>query len=206
MKSQPDSYTKVEIDQLVEEIYRTLESAEERLDRRGDDIYFPMDLAMSSLTSQIEAIQREIVKFQRYIARRPYTTLMRHQFNLQSLGDILQKIENTTASMKDKWRRGDEAMRDFTECLKEPKLTSNLIELNSACLGAWYKWNQILQTSLKGENLVEREDMNYCLPAGPDTCLSFLASCDRYPHGKAYTFMQELRLVEEIVRHDLLSC
>ncbi|KAF3560475.1 hypothetical protein F2Q69_00013423 [Brassica cretica] len=71
MKSQPDSYTKAEIDQLVEEIYRTLESAEERLDRRGDDIYFPMDLAMSSLTSQIEAIQREIVKFQRYIARRP---------------------------------------------------------------------------------------------------------------------------------------
>ncbi|KAF3575982.1 hypothetical protein DY000_02031425 [Brassica cretica] len=82
-----------------------------------------------------------------------YTTLMRHQFNLQSLGDILQKIENTTASMKDKRRRGDEAMRDFTECLKEPKLTSNLIELNSACLGAWYKWDQILQTSLKGKGL-----------------------------------------------------
>ncbi|KAF3595581.1 hypothetical protein DY000_02025128 [Brassica cretica] len=31
-KSQPDSYTREEIDQLVEEIYRTMESAEERLD------------------------------------------------------------------------------------------------------------------------------------------------------------------------------
>ncbi|KAF2618776.1 hypothetical protein F2Q68_00038769 [Brassica cretica] len=56
MKSQPDSYTRAEIDQLVEEIYRTLQTIEDRLDRRCDDIYFPMDLTMSSLTSQIEAI------------------------------------------------------------------------------------------------------------------------------------------------------
>ncbi|KAF2599394.1 hypothetical protein F2Q68_00011226 [Brassica cretica] len=62
MKSEPDFHTRAEIDQLVEEIYRTLETTEERLDRRCDDIYFPMDLTMSSLTSQIEAIQREIVE------------------------------------------------------------------------------------------------------------------------------------------------
>ncbi|KAF3555303.1 hypothetical protein F2Q69_00013057 [Brassica cretica] len=65
------SLNRAEIDQLVEEIYRTMESAEERLDRRCDDIYFLMDLTMSSFTSQIEAIQREIVEIQRYIARRP---------------------------------------------------------------------------------------------------------------------------------------
>ncbi|KAF3545688.1 hypothetical protein DY000_02010125 [Brassica cretica] len=56
MKSQPDSYTRAEIDQLVEEIYRTLETTEEMLKRRCDNIYFPMDLTMSSLTSQIESI------------------------------------------------------------------------------------------------------------------------------------------------------
>ncbi|KAF3505956.1 hypothetical protein F2Q69_00009718 [Brassica cretica] len=56
MTSQPHSYTRAEIDQLVEEIYRTLETREEMLKRRCDDIYFPMDLTMSSLTSQIEAI------------------------------------------------------------------------------------------------------------------------------------------------------
>ena len=61
MKSQPDFHTRAEIDQLVEEIYRTLETTEERLDRRCDDIYFPMDLTISSLTSQTEAMQREIV-------------------------------------------------------------------------------------------------------------------------------------------------
>ena len=43
-----------------------------------------------------------------------YATLRRHQFNLESLGDRLQKIEDATTTMKDKWGRGDEGMRDFT--------------------------------------------------------------------------------------------
>ncbi|KAF2577981.1 hypothetical protein F2Q68_00004902 [Brassica cretica] len=51
-----------------------------------------------------------------------YAALTRHQFNLESLGDKLQRIENTTAAMKDKWRRGDEAMRDFTDSTKVTKV------------------------------------------------------------------------------------
>ncbi|WZZ50942.1 hypothetical protein YC2023_051049 [Brassica napus] len=126
-----------------------------------------MDLSISALTSKIEAIQRELVEIQSYIARRPeaslsidrgnniltdihhrtsvddttnrgglvpkmtsdmsdthyhgeeisadtYATLRRHQFNLESLEERLQRMENTTATMKEKWHRGDEAMRDFT--------------------------------------------------------------------------------------------
>ncbi|KAG2276140.1 hypothetical protein Bca52824_058695 [Brassica carinata] len=61
---------KAEIDQMVEEIYKTLGAAEERLDKISDDIYFPWDMAISSLTSQTEAMQKEIVEIQRYIARR----------------------------------------------------------------------------------------------------------------------------------------
>ncbi|KAF2613277.1 hypothetical protein F2Q70_00011605 [Brassica cretica] len=167
MKSQPDFHIGEEIDQLVEGTYRALETTEERFDRRCDDIYFPMDLTISALTSKIEAIQGELVEIQSYIVRRPeasasidrrnnkstdihrqasvdgasnrgrlvqkvtsdmsdiqnrgeeisagtYATVMRHQFNLESLGDRLQKIEDATTIMKDKWRRGDEAMRDFT--------------------------------------------------------------------------------------------
>ncbi|KAF3527303.1 hypothetical protein DY000_02039484 [Brassica cretica] len=138
-----------------------------------------------------------------------YAALTRHQFNLESLGDKLQRIENTTAAMKDKWRRGDEAMRDFighkkkqkedpsrrlpsesTDANKstsidialpvsndiniltsvdiysglEPKLTSNTKSDTTACLGAWYTCDRILQTSLEG----------------PDTCLKILESFDRY--------------------------
>ncbi|KAF3541349.1 hypothetical protein F2Q69_00023217 [Brassica cretica] len=167
MKSQQNFHTREEIDQLVKEIYRALETTEQRLDGRCDDIYFPMDLSISALTSRIEAIQRELVEIQSYIARRPeasstidrrnnistdihhrtsidnatnrgrlvpmmtsdmsdthyheeeisadtYATIRRHQFNLESLEERLQRMENTTATMKEKWRRGDEAMRDFT--------------------------------------------------------------------------------------------
>ncbi|KAF3512960.1 hypothetical protein F2Q69_00007931 [Brassica cretica] len=159
--------TNEEIDQLVEDFYRALETTEERLDGRCDDIYFPMDLDISALTSKIEAIQGELVEIRSYIAHRPessssidrnskkstdihqrtsvddatnrgrlvpkmtsdmsgthyhgeeisadtYTALRRHQFNLRSLEERLQRMENTTATMNEKWRRGDEAMRDFT--------------------------------------------------------------------------------------------
>ncbi|KAF3535506.1 hypothetical protein F2Q69_00023237 [Brassica cretica] len=60
-----------------------------------------------------------------------YATLRRHQFNLESLGDRLQKMENTTATMKEKWRRGDEAMRDFTDSTKvdQPVNYSHLLRL-----------------------------------------------------------------------------
>lgn len=55
-KSEPPSYTKVEIDKLVEEIYGILGASEDRLDRRCDDIYFPWDITISSLTSQTQAM------------------------------------------------------------------------------------------------------------------------------------------------------
>ncbi|KAF2614069.1 hypothetical protein F2Q70_00011986 [Brassica cretica] len=94
-----------------------------------------------------------------------YAALTRHQFNLESLGERLQRIENTTAAMKDKWRRGDEAMIDFTatdinnltsvyiHSGLEPKLTSNTKLDTTACLGAWHAWDRILQTSLEDKAL-----------------------------------------------------
>ncbi|KAF3553793.1 hypothetical protein F2Q69_00012850 [Brassica cretica] len=74
-KAQKDFHTREEIDQLVEKIYRALETTEERLDGRCDDIYFPLDLSISALTSKIEAIQRELVEIQSYIACRPEASL-----------------------------------------------------------------------------------------------------------------------------------
>ena len=71
MNSPQDFHTREEIDQLVEEIYKALDTTEERLDGRCDDIYFPMDLSISALTSKIEVIQEELVEIQIYIARRP---------------------------------------------------------------------------------------------------------------------------------------
>ncbi|KAF2561745.1 hypothetical protein F2Q70_00017419 [Brassica cretica] len=67
----PKNRITASIDQIVEGIYRALESTEEKLDGRCDDIYFPKDLSISALTSKIEAIQGELVEIQSYIARRP---------------------------------------------------------------------------------------------------------------------------------------
>ncbi|KAF3557534.1 hypothetical protein F2Q69_00013922 [Brassica cretica] len=81
-------------------------------------------------------------------------TLRRHQLNLENLEERLQRMENTIVTMKEKWRRGDEAIREFTDStkdtkvdqpvnyplslvLKEPKLTSNTKLDTTACLGAW---------------------------------------------------------------------
>ncbi|KAF2550047.1 hypothetical protein F2Q68_00034856 [Brassica cretica] len=71
IKSQPDFHTRAEIDRIVEGIYIVLESTEVRFNGRCDDIYFPMDLRISALTSKIEAIQEKLVEIQSYIARRP---------------------------------------------------------------------------------------------------------------------------------------
>ncbi|KAF2533620.1 hypothetical protein F2Q70_00029743 [Brassica cretica] len=189
IKSPPDFHTRAEIDQIVEGIYKTQESTEERLDGRCDDIYFPMVLSISDLTSKIEAIQGELVETQSYIARRPEASpsidrrnnkstdihqqisvdrashrgrlvqkitsdmsttqnhgeeisadtcarLMRHQFNLESLGDRLQKIEDATTIMKDKWRRGDEAMIDFTEQHLHRLISTSLHR--STSIPVWY--------------------------------------------------------------------
>uniref|UniRef100_A0A0D3A4D1 Uncharacterized protein n=1 Tax=Brassica oleracea var. oleracea TaxID=109376 RepID=A0A0D3A4D1_BRAOL len=75
MKSQPDFHTREEIYQLVEGIYRALETTEERLDGRCDDIYFPMDLTISALTSKVESIQGELMEIHSYIARRPEASI-----------------------------------------------------------------------------------------------------------------------------------
>ncbi|KAF3534176.1 hypothetical protein DY000_02040497 [Brassica cretica] len=67
----PDSYTRAELDQIVQAIYGTLGTSEDRLDRRCDDIYFPWKNTITSLTSQTEEMQREITEIQRYITSRP---------------------------------------------------------------------------------------------------------------------------------------
>ncbi|KAF3604724.1 hypothetical protein F2Q69_00033512 [Brassica cretica] len=75
IKSQLDFHTREEIDQLVEGIYRALETTEERLDGRCDDIYFPIDLTINALTFKVEAIQGELMEIQSYIVRRPEASI-----------------------------------------------------------------------------------------------------------------------------------
>ncbi|KAF2598910.1 hypothetical protein F2Q68_00010237 [Brassica cretica] len=83
-----------------------------------------------------------------------YNKIGWHQISIENILERLQNISNAIQKMDERWTRNDE----------EPKLTSNTKPDIIACLGAWYTWDRILQTSLEV----------------PDTCLKILASCDRY--------------------------
>ncbi|KAF2620904.1 hypothetical protein F2Q68_00039072 [Brassica cretica] len=123
MKSQPDFHTRGEIDQLVEGIYRALETSEERLDGRCDDICFPMDVSISALTSKIEAIQGELVKIQSYISRRPEasasidrrnnkSTNIHHRTSVDETSNRGRLVQNVTSDMPDTHNHGEEISAD----------------------------------------------------------------------------------------------
>ncbi|KAF3588237.1 hypothetical protein F2Q69_00029936 [Brassica cretica] len=98
MKSQENFHTREEIDQLIEGIYRALETTEERLDGRCYDIYFPMDLNNSALTSKIEAMQGELVEIQSWIARRPVASSSidrRYKARPASTKDDIRHVRHT---------------------------------------------------------------------------------------------------------------
>ncbi|KAF3551468.1 hypothetical protein DY000_02006551 [Brassica cretica] len=116
----PEIYTKDEINEMFYRFYGAQERIkEERLDRRCDDIYFPMDLSMNALTSQIEAIKTELVEIQSYIARRPEAsasidrrTTNRPTFidrqrstTLQTRGRLVPKVTSDVSDTHTTWER-----------------------------------------------------------------------------------------------------
>ncbi|KAF3548610.1 hypothetical protein DY000_02008208 [Brassica cretica] len=132
MKSQPDFHTREEINQLVEAIQGELveiqsyivrrPEASLSIDRRNNiSTDIPNQTSVDNATNRGRLVPKMTSDMSnthyhgKEISADTYAALTRHQFNLESLGERLQRIENTTAAMKDKWRRGDEAMRDFTE-------------------------------------------------------------------------------------------
>ena len=116
-------HTREEIDLLVEEICRVLETTDERLDRRCDDVYFPMDLSISALTSKIEEMKRELVEIQSYIARRPEASASIDRCNNKST-DIHQRtsvdeatnrgrlVPKVKSDMSDTHHHGEEISAD----------------------------------------------------------------------------------------------
>ncbi|KAF3577847.1 hypothetical protein DY000_02029698 [Brassica cretica] len=131
MKSQPDFHTREKIDQLVEAIQGELVKIQSYIARRPEaalsidrrnnksiDIHNQTSIDTDTNRGRLVPKKTSDMSNTPYhgeeISADTYAALTRHQFNLESLGDRLQRIENTTAAMKDKWRIGDEAMRDFT--------------------------------------------------------------------------------------------
>ncbi|KAF2581010.1 hypothetical protein F2Q68_00005114 [Brassica cretica] len=139
MKSQPDFHIREEIYQLIEAIQGELveiqsyiarrPEASASIDRRNNkstDTH--IQTSVDDATNQGRLVQKVTSDMsnthnrEEEISANTDTTIMRHQFNLESIGDRLLKIEYATTIMKDKWRRGDDAMRNFTDSIKDTKV------------------------------------------------------------------------------------
>ncbi|KAF2566165.1 hypothetical protein F2Q68_00025207 [Brassica cretica] len=119
MKSQQNFHTREETDQLSYIARRS--EASLSIDRRNKistDIHHRTSVDDAANRGRLVPKMTSDMSDTHYhgeeISADTYSTLRRHQFNLESLEERLQRMENTTATMKEKWRRGDEAMRDFT--------------------------------------------------------------------------------------------
>ncbi|KAF3598624.1 hypothetical protein F2Q69_00033959 [Brassica cretica] len=181
-------YTTAEVDQITSKLYTTLDTMEERLEKRCDDIYFPLDVRLSGLDSQAEWLQKEVKAIQRQLASQHQisTSITRKRsksidsktptstdkhlvasIDTTSTPDDEQLIQNKMESLHEelnelsayaydkiivlkmlKWINLS-TIHTCLDCLKEPKLTSNTKPDIIACLGAWYTWDRILQTSLE---------------------------------------------------------
>ncbi|KAG5397586.1 hypothetical protein IGI04_019400 [Brassica rapa subsp. trilocularis] len=58
-------YTAAEVDKITSKIYTAIDTTEERLDKRCDDIYFPFDNRIGRLDSHAKWLQKEVKAIQR---------------------------------------------------------------------------------------------------------------------------------------------
>ncbi|KAG5377578.1 hypothetical protein IGI04_025420 [Brassica rapa subsp. trilocularis] len=61
-------YIAAEVDKITFKIYTAIDTMEERLDKRCDDIYFPFDNRISGLDSHAKWLQKEVKAIQRQLA------------------------------------------------------------------------------------------------------------------------------------------
>ncbi|KAF3594234.1 hypothetical protein DY000_02022468 [Brassica cretica] len=84
--------------------------------------------------------------------------------------------------------------------MKQPKLISNTKPAIAACLGAWYTWDRILQTSLEGQKEVNRawwqQPLSFDSWKPVQSCSRYLseilASYDRYYKGNLSDIKERL--------------
>uniref|UniRef100_M4FAT5 Uncharacterized protein n=1 Tax=Brassica campestris TaxID=3711 RepID=M4FAT5_BRACM len=61
-------YTADAVDQITSKLYKAIDTLEDRLEKRCDEIYFPFDVKIIGLDSQAEWLQKEVKAIQRQLA------------------------------------------------------------------------------------------------------------------------------------------
>lgn len=65
------AYTRVEIDEIIERLYRDLNTSEDASYKRFDEIYFPLDNNISWLTLRTDKMKKDITAIQTQLVSRP---------------------------------------------------------------------------------------------------------------------------------------
>uniref|UniRef100_M4DXU5 Uncharacterized protein n=1 Tax=Brassica campestris TaxID=3711 RepID=M4DXU5_BRACM len=88
-------YTSAEVDQITSNLYTAIDTMEEQLDKRCDDIYFLFDVRLGGLDSQAEWLQKEVKAIQKQLASQ-------HQISTSINRKRSKSIDNKAPASTDK--------------------------------------------------------------------------------------------------------
>ena len=132
-------YTAAEVDQITSKLYTAIDTLEERLERRCDDIYFPFDVKLNGLDSQAVWLQKEVKTIQRQLASQ-------HQISASIDRTHYKSIDSTAPATIDRHLVAsiDTASIPDDEQLIQNKVESIHKELNELSAYAYNKigWHQ----------------------------------------------------------------
>ncbi|KAF3535589.1 hypothetical protein F2Q69_00022428 [Brassica cretica] len=141
-------YTAAEVDQITSKLYTYIDTMEEQLEKRCDDIYFPFDVRLGGLDSQAEWLQKEVKAIQRQLASQHHVSasINRKHPKLIDIKPPASTDTHLVASIDTTFTPDDEQ-------LIQNKLESMHEELNELSAYAYDKigWNQF-----SIENILER--------------------------------------------------
>ncbi|KAF3485840.1 hypothetical protein F2Q69_00053822 [Brassica cretica] len=184
-------YTTAEVDQITSKLYKALDTMEERLEKRCDDIYFPFDVRLGGLDSQEEWLQKEVKAIQRQLASQ-------HQISASINRKRSKSIDSKTPVSTDKHLVAsiDTTSTPDDEQLIQNKMESMHEELNELSAYAYDKigWHQF-----SIENILEREKLGDELKTLVDDTYQPL---DR-GYNELFRSMAEMRTEIESMQHNL---
>ncbi|WZY86750.1 hypothetical protein YC2023_033134 [Brassica napus] len=137
-----------EVDHITSKLYTAIDTMEEFLEKRRDDIYFPFDVRLSGLDSQAEWFQKEAKDIQRKLASQ-------HQISASIDRERSKSIDNTAPATIDRHLVAsiDTTSTPDDEQLMQNKMESMHDELNELLA---YAYDKIGWYQFRIEDILER--------------------------------------------------
>ncbi|KAF2549304.1 hypothetical protein F2Q70_00022984 [Brassica cretica] len=146
-------------DRILQTSLEAQEKYESDFQMKLDGVYHPLNDGIGWLTTCMEEMRQDIASIQQATDASRHTSIdRRHHESIDSRlpTSIDQRlpalVDNNPPHSPPMNSQQDFHTREEIDQL-EPKLTSNTKLDTTACLGAWYTWDRILQTSLEGKGL-----------------------------------------------------